>query len=354
MIRHTILVTGGAGFIGANFARHAVASERRVVVLDALTYAGNRANLADLASHPNHVFVEGSIADRALVGRLLAEYRPGAIVNFAAETHVDRSIDGPGAFVRTNVDGVFELLEAVRAHLSGPAGAIGGFRFVQVSTDEVYGSAADGAFAEDSRCAPSSPYAASKAAADHLVQAWHRTYGVPAIVTRCSNNYGPYQFPEKLIPLTIANALDEKAIPVYGDGMQVRDWLHVDDHCRALELVLDRGAPGESYNIGGGATCSNIETVTRLCRILDGLRPRARGRRHAALIAHVADRPGHDRRYALDCRKISKDLGWRPTVDFGRGLERTVQWYLANPEWWRDIRCSRYGGERLGLASAVM
>lgn len=342
----TLLVTGGAGFIGSEFVRRAVAAGARVVTLDALTYAGDRATLADVEDSAAHRFVHGSINDRALVAGLLAEHTPQAIVNFAAESHVDRSIDGPGAFIETNINGVFELLEATRAYCDD--GAPADFRFLHISTDEVYGSVEEGRSHEESPIAPNSPYAASKAAADHLVRSYHRTYGLPALVTRSSNNYGPYQFPEKLIPLMILNAVAGKPLPIYGDGKQVREWIHVADNCAAIEAVLTRGKPGEIYNIGAGAGLPNMEITRRLCAVLDELRPGPAA--CADLITHVADRPGHDRRYALDTGKIGRELGWQPAIRMADGLARTVRWYLDNETWWRRIQDGSYRGERLGLA----
>lgn len=340
-----ILVTGGAGFIGANFVHYMIGQGHRVVTLDALTYAGNRASLAPLDDNPAHTFVEGSIADRSTVDRLIEAHRPRAIVNFAAESHVDRSIDGPAAFVETNIVGAFTLLEAARAHIRDGDTA---FRFLHVSTDEVYGSIADGCFTEVSPYAPNSPYAASKAAADHLVRAYHRTYDLPAIVTNCSNNYGPFQFPEKLIPLIILNALDGRPLPVYGDGRQVRDWIHVADHCRAIAMVLDRGRPGETYLVGGGGEHENIEIVRKICTILDRLRPDPNGGSRTSLIEHVADRPGHDRRYAIDFGKLRRELNWRPEIGLDEGLGQTIRWYLDNRSWWEPLQ-GRYDGRRLGL-----
>lgn len=352
----TILVTGGAGFIGSNFVRQWLASFSaeeacRLVNLDKLTYAGNLDSLAGCLDDPRHVFVQGDIGDRPLVDRLLAEYRPRAVVNFAAESHVDRSIDGPEAFVQTNVVGTFRLLEAARKHWSGlPETERAAFRFLHVSTDEVYGSLGpEGRFTETTPCAPNSPYSASKAASDHFVRAYHHTYGLPTLITNCSNNYGPYQFPEKLIPLMILNALEGKPLPVYGDGRQVRDWLFVEDHCRAVRAVLARGIPGEVYNIGGDCERTNLEVVETLCEIVDRLRP---GLPHApcrSLITFVTDRPGHDRRYAIDASKIRQQLGWRPQEDFRSGLERTVRWYLENRPWIQRITSGKYRGERLGL-----
>jgi dTDP-glucose 4,6-dehydratase len=358
----TLLVTGGAGFIGSNFVHHVLAhTEHGVVVLDKLTYAGNPDNLIDLAEHPRYTFVRGDIGDRPTVASLLAEGRPTAVVNFAAETHVDRSIDSPVAFVETNVVGTFELLEAVRGYL-GSLGesARAAFRFLHVSTDEVYGSLGpDGSFSERSPYVPNSPYAASKAAADHLVRAWRVTYGLPALITNCSNNYGPYQFPEKLVPLMTLNALDGRPLPIYGDGGNVRDWLHVEDHCAGILLVLDRGRPGESYNIGGGAERTNLQVVEAICDALERLRPaasnpalRASGaaQRYGDLKEFVADRHGHDRRYAIDSAKVRRELGWRPRHDFASGLEATLRWYLEHRDWCRAAQArAGYSRERLGL-----
>jgi dTDP-glucose 4,6-dehydratase len=341
----TILVTGGAGFIGSNFVNDWLAqSDEPVVNLDALTYAGNLHNLDALRGDPRHVFVQGDIGDRTTVEPLLAQHRPRAVVNFAAESHVDRSIHGPGEFMRTNVLGTFGLLESVRAHWSaqdGPTKA--GFRFLHVSTDEVYGSLASGApaFTESHRYEPNSPYSASKAASDHLVRAWHHTYGLPVLTTNCSNNYGPYHFPEKLIPLIIVNALAGKPLPVYGDGMQVRDWLYVGDHCSAIRTVLEKGRIGETYNVGGWNEKPNLEIVKAICALLDELRPSADGP-HARLITHVQDRPGHDRRYAIDARKIERELGWRPAETFESGIRKTVQWYLDHADWVADVQSGGY------------
>ena len=340
-----ILVTGGAGFIGANFVLDWLqGSEEPVINLDALTYAGNRETLARLEGDARHLFVHGDICDRALVERLFAEYKPRAVVHFAAESHVDRSIHGPGAFVRTNVDGTFTLLEAARAHWSAlPAGEREAFRFLHVSTDEVYGSLGpnDPAFTETKAYEPNSPYSASKAASDHLVRAWHHTYGLPVLTTNCSNNYGPYQFPEKLIPLMIVNALAGKPLPIYGDGQNVRDWLYVGDHCSAIREVLARGRLGETYNVGGWNEMANLEIVHTLCALLDELRPSAAGS-HARLITYVKDRPGHDRRYAIDARKIERELGWRPAETFQSGIRKTVQWYLDNPAWIANVQSGAY------------
>ena len=339
-----ILVTGGAGFIGSNFVLDWIANEGEPVVnLDKLTYAGNMANLASLAGDARHVFVKGDIADAQLLQRLFAEHRPRAVVHFAAESHVDRSIHGPAAFVQTNVVGTFELLEAARAYWQGLAGdARAAFRFLHVSTDEVYGSLSetDPAFSETTAYSPNSPYSASKAASDHLVRAYRHTYGLPVLTTNCSNNYGPFQFPEKLIPLMIANALEGRALPVYGDGRQVRDWLYVKDHCEAIRLVLARGRVGEVYNIGGNAERRNIEVVNAICETLQALRPREGG--YKRLITSVADRPGHDRRYAIDASKIRSELGWSPRESFATGLAKTVGWYLDNAAWVAQVRSGEY------------
>jgi dTDP-glucose 4,6-dehydratase len=351
-VKPCLLVTGGAGFIGSNFVLRAVlAGGARVVNLDKLTYAGNLENLAPLDGNADHVFVHGDIGDRALVARLLAEHRPQAILNFAAESHVDRSIDSPADFVQTNLVGTFQLLEAALAHTATLATAERErFRFVHVSTDEVYGSLGpDGLFTEESRFSPNSPYAASKAGADHLVRAYHRTYGLPTITTNCSNNYGPLQFPEKLIPLTILNALEGRRLPLYGDGQHVRDWLFVIDHCDALRLVMERGRPGETYNIGGGAERTNEQVVTAICDLLDELSPRTEGS-YKQLVTFVADRPGHDRRYGIDCSKIRRELGWAPTHTFAEGLRETVAWYLAHRAWCDRITQGVYRRERLGLS----
>ena len=340
-----ILVTGGAGFIGGNFVLDWIAgSNEPVVNLDKLTYAGNLETLASLQGNPRHTFVQGDITDRALVDRLLAEHRPRAVVHFAAESHVDRSIHGPGAFMKTNIDGTFTLLEAARGYwgsLDEPAKA--GFLFVHVSTDEVYGSLGpqDPPFAETNAYEPNSPYSASKAASDHLVRAWHHTYGLPVLTTNCSNNYGPFHFPEKLIPLMIVNALAGKPLPVYGDGMQVRDWLYVKDHCSAIRAVLAGGRLGETYNVGGWNEKPNIEIVHTVCELLDELRPSAEGS-YKRLITHVKDRPGHDRRYAIDATKIHRELGWKPAETFETGIRKTVQWYLDNPEWVANVQSGAY------------
>ncbi len=341
-----ILVTGGAGFIGANFVLDwLAASAEPVVNLDKLTYAGNRDNLASLANDPRHVFVQGDIGDTALVARLLAEHQPRAVLNFAAESHVDRSIHGAGEFIQTNIVGTFHLLEAVRAHWNGlPAADQTAFRFLHVSTDEVYGSLAqdDPAFTEQHRYEPNSPYSASKAASDHLVRAWHHTHGLPVLTTNCSNNYGPFHFPEKLIPLMIVNALAGKPLPVYGDGQQVRDWLYVTDHCSAIRRVLEAGRLGETYNIGGWNEKTNLTIVHTICDLLDELQPRADGQSYRTQITHVQDRPGHDRRYAIDARKIERELGWRPAETFDTGIRKTVAWYLANADWVRSVQSGAY------------
>jgi dTDP-glucose 4,6-dehydratase len=348
-----VLVTGGAGFIGSNFVLDWLArSDEPVLNLDALTYAGNTENLQSLAGDGRHVFVHGDICDRALVDRLLATHRPRAIVHFAAESHVDRSIHGPAEFIRTNVEGTFTLLEAARAHWSALAAADReAFRFLHVSTDEVYGSLGkdDPAFRESDAYEPNSPYSASKAASDHLVRAWHHTYGLPVLTTNCSNNYGPFHFPEKLIPLMIVNALAGKPLPVYGDGQQVRDWLYVQDHCSAIREVLERGRLGETYNVGGWNEKPNLEIVHAVCALLDELSPHAEGP-YARLIRHVADRPGHDRRYAIDSSKLQRELGWKPSVEFETGIARTVDWYLANQPWVQRVLDGSYRMERLGQA----
>ena len=341
----TILVTGGAGFIGSNFVLDWLRqSDEPVVNLDALTYAGNLENLASLDGDARHVFVKGDICDRALVDALLAQHQPRALVHFAAESHVDRSITGPGAFMRTNVDGTFTLLEAARAYWGGLDGeAKAGFRFHHVSTDEVYGSlkADDPPFAETNPYEPNSPYSASKAASDHLVRAWHHTYGLPVVTTNCSNNYGPYHFPEKLIQLMIVNALAAKPLPVYGDGQQIRDWLYVTDHCSGIRAVLAGGKLGETYNIGGWNEQANIDIVKIVCALLDELRPDPAGK-YERLITYVKDRPGHDRRYAIDARKIELELGWRPAETFQTGIRKTVQWYLDHPEWVARVQSGAY------------
>ncbi len=348
----TWLVTGGAGFIGGNFVLRAVASGVKVVNLDALTYAGNLDTLASVQDNPLHVFVEGDIGDRALVARLLAEHRPDAVVNFAAESHVDRSIDGPAAFIQTNVVGTLGLLESVRDHWKELEGeARERFRFLHVSTDEVYGSLGDtGKFTESTPYAPNSPYSASKAASDHLVRAFHHTYGLPVLTTNCSNNYGPYHFPEKLIPLIIARALAGEPLPVYGDGKNVRDWLFVGDHCQAIRTVLEKGRVGETYNVGGNAEMQNIEVVHAICALLDERAPRADRKPRSSQITFVADRPGHDRRYAIDASKLRDELGWEPEYTFEQGITETVDWYLANQAWVKRVLDGSYRLERIGTA----
>lgn len=349
----TWFVTGGAGFIGGNFVLDAVARGIRIVNLDALTYAGNLDTLSAIAHDPLHRFVHGDIGDRALVAALLAEHRPDAIVNFAAESHVDRSIDGPAAFVQTNVVGTLNLLECARDHWKSLDGdARDAFRFLHVSTDEVYGSLGEaGQFTETTPYAPNSPYSASKAASDHLVRAFHHTYGLPTLTTNCSNNYGPYQFPEKLVPLMIARALAGDPLPVYGDGRNVRDWLYVGDHCSAIRAVLERGRVGEVYNVGGDAERENIAVVKTICALLDARRPLADGRTRESLIAFVTDRPGHDRRYAIDATKLKSELGWAPSVSFEAGIARTVDWYLAHQDWVRRVLDGSYRLERIGGAA---
>ncbi len=338
-----ILVTGGAGFIGANFILDWLAAEREPVVnLDKLTYAGNPANLASVASDPRYVFVRGDIGDRALVAQLLARHRPRAIINFAAESHVDRSIRGPAAFIDSNVVATFALIDTVKEWWLGEdAAARGSFRFLHVSTDEVYGSLASGdpAFSESTAYAPNSPYSASKAASDHLVRAYHHTFGLPTLTTNCSNNYGPRQFPEKLIPLMIVNAVAGKPLPVYGDGQNVRDWLYVGDHCAAVRAVLARGRVGETYNIGGNAEMKNLDVVRTICELLSELAP---GRDYAKQITFVADRPGHDRRYAIDATKIRREIGWQPGETFASGMRRTLAWYFDNPQWLADVTSGEY------------
>jgi dTDP-glucose 4,6-dehydratase len=342
----SILVTGGAGFIGSNFVLDWLnQSDEPVINLDKLTYAGNLENLASLQGDARHIFISGDIGDATLVSSLLAEHKPRAIINFAAESHVDRSIHGPEDFIQTNIVGTFHLLESVRAYWNGLEGtAKTGFRFLHVSTDEVYGSLAkdDPAFTEGNRYEPNSPYSASKAASDHLVRAYHHTYGLPVLTTNCSNNYGPYHFPEKLIPLMIVNALAGKPLPVYGDGQQIRDWLYVKDHCSAIRRVLEAGKVGEIYNIGGWNEKPNLEIVHTVCALLDELRPKANGASYSTQISYVKDRPGHDRRYAIDASKIERELGWKPAETFDTGIRKTVQWYLANPEWVAHVQSGAY------------
>ena len=355
-----ILVTGGAGFIGGNSVLDWVAgSNEPVINLDKLTYAGNLETLVSLRGNPRHIFVQGDIGDRVLIARLLTEHKPRAVINFAAESHVDRSIHGPDEFIQSNIVGTYKLLEAVRSYWSGlpdsgiqnceaiasrPGPTKTGFRFLHVSTDEVYGSLSKDApaFAENNRYEPNSPYSASKAASDHLVRAWHHTYGLPVLTTNCSNNYGPYHFPEKLIPLMIVNALTGKPLPVYGDGMQIRDWLYVKDHCSAIRRVLDAGRLGETYNVGGWNEKPNIDIVMAVCALLDELRPRADGCSYTTQIIYVTDRPGHDRRYAIDARKLERELGWKPAENFATGIRKTVQWYLDNPQWVANVQSGEY------------
>jgi dTDP-glucose 4,6-dehydratase len=340
-----VFVTGAAGFIGANFIVDWLALRSDPVLnLDKLTYAGNLENLASLAGKPSHLFVHGDIGDRPLIASLLRDYRPAAIVNFAAESHVDRSIHGPGEFITTNVVGTFALLQEVLDYWREVLHEDPSFHFLHVSTDEVYGSLGptDPAFTESTPYAPNSPYSASKAASDHLVRAWHHTYGLPTLTTNCSNNYGPYQFPEKLIPLMIHNALAGNPLPVYGDGQNVRDWLYVGDHCDAIRLVLEKGRPGETYNIGGRCEMKNIDVIHTVCDVLDELRPHTGGGSYRDLITFVKDRPGHDRRYAVDCSKIERELGWRPKATFDSGIRKTVQWYLDNQTWVQHVVLGEY------------
>jgi dTDP-glucose 4,6-dehydratase len=349
----TWLVTGGAGFIGSNFVSQCLAEEEhlRIINVDKLTYAGNHESLTAVTGNPNHLFVHGDIGNQDLINELLSKYRPCAIVNFAAESHVDRSIDGPAEFIQTNLVGTFRLLEAARFYLHGlNADNRWRFRFLHVSTDEVYGSlGATGRFTEEDPYRPTSPYSASKAASDHLVRAWNHTYGLPVLITNCSNNYGPYQFPEKLFPLMILKALAGEPLPVYGDGQNVRDWLYVEDHCRGIRAVLRRGRPGETYNIGGHSEKTNLEVVRAICSLLDELVPASPAVPHASLITFVQDRPGHDRRYAIDPTKIERELGWAAKETFETGLRKTILWYLGNQQWWRRVLDGSYRGERLGV-----
>jgi len=346
----TLLITGGAGFIGSNLVHHALAhTSHRLVIVDKLTYAGSLLNLEQPLTDPRVAFVKADIADRDAMTRVFAEHRPDAVLNLAAETHVDRSIDGPRPFVDTNIVGTFVLLEAARAYVPSLAPAAReAFRFLHVSTDEVYGTlGADGRFSEETPYAPNSPYAASKAGADHLVRAYFHTYGLPTLITNCSNNYGPYQFPEKLMPLMILNAIDGRPLPIYGDGGNVRDWLHVEDHCAGLLLAVERGRAGEKYNIGGGNERTNLAIVDRICELVDELRPAAESRKR--LKTFVADRPGHDRRYAIDAAKIRRELGWTPRYTFETGLRETVRWYLEHRDWCEQVQAGRYDRGRLGL-----
>jgi dTDP-glucose 4,6-dehydratase len=351
----TYFITGGAGFIGSNFVLNLLnAGKTKVINYDKLTYAGNLETLAPVNDNPNHIFVQGDICDREKVRGLLDQHQPTAIIHFAAESHVDRSIDDPGEFIQTNIVGTYELLQAARAYWKNLDGsAHDAFRFLHVSTDEVYGSLGEtGFFTESTAYAPNSPYAASKAASDHLVRAFHKTYGLPLLTTNCSNNYGPYQFPEQLLPLMISNALAGKPLPVYGDGQQVRDWLYVEDHCEAILTVLQKGASGEMYNIGGNNEKANLDVVQTLCSLLDEMVPDSPHLPHKSLIKFVEDRPGHDRRYAIDASKIHDDLGWTPNETFATGLRKTVSWYLENREWVERVMSGAYRGQRLGLATA--
>lgn len=342
----SIIVTGGAGFIGGNFVLDwCAAHDEAVINLDKLTYAGNLDTLKSLSNNPKHIFVQGDIGDKALLSKLLKEHKPRAVINFAAESHVDRSIHGPSDFIETNIVGTFNLLESVRAYWAElPEAEKSSFRFLHVSTDEVYGtlSPTDAPFAETNRYEPNSPYSASKAASDHLVRAWHHTYGLPVLTTNCSNNYGPYHFPEKLIPLVILNALAGKPLPIYGDGQQVRDWLYVKDHCSAIRRVLEAGQLGETYNVGGWNEKANLDVVKTICGLLDELRPRTDGKTYAEQITYVTDRPGHDRRYAIDARKLERELGWKPAETFETGIRKTVEWYLNNPEWVNNVTSGSY------------
>jgi dTDP-glucose 4,6-dehydratase len=346
-----VLVTGGAGFIGSAVCRHFVAERNATVLnIDKLTYAANLASLQPLDNHPGYTFRRADICDRPAIRELLADFMPDAVLHLAAETHVDRSIDGPGEFIKTNVDGTFALLEAARGYWEKlPPTRAKTFRFHHVSTDEVFGAlGARGKFSETSRYKPNSPYAASKAASDHLVRAWHETYGLPVLLSNCSNNYGPYHFPEKLIPLAILKALHGEPVPVYGKGENVRDWLYVEDHARALYAILTEGKPGASYNVGGDGERKNIEVVTQICALLDEMLPQSPHRPHARLITFVTDRPGHDQRYAIDAEKLHRDLGWQSRESFDSGLRKTVRWYLDNRAWWESIWYGRYPGTRLG------
>ncbi len=355
MANSTILVTGGAGFIGSNFVYLQRGKDsHRIINLDKLTYAGNLITLDEVKSDPQHIFVEGDIGDRQLVDKLLNLYQPEAIVNFAAETHVDRSIDSPASFIETNVTGTFNLLESARQYWRGlDNSAQEKFRFLHISTDEVFGSLSptDPAFSETTPYSPNSPYSASKASSDHLVRAYFHTYDLPTLITNCSNNYGPYQFPEKLIPLIISNAINGKPLPIYGDGQNVRDWLYVEDHCLAIELVLKSGKPGETYNVGGAAERTNLWLVNKLCEILDQLLPNSGNTPHSQLINYVIDRPGHDRRYAINFTKLQTELGWQPIENIESGLQKTVQWYLDNPEWCQAVTENKYDRERLGVGN---
>ncbi|WP_310415719.1 dTDP-glucose 4,6-dehydratase [Chamaesiphon sp. OTE_8_metabat_110] len=355
MSKNYILVTGGAGFIGSNYVSLILnSSDVSVINLDKLTYAGNLATIEQFADNDRHIFVQGDIGDRQLIDKLLTEYQPQAIVNFAAETHVDRSIDGPASFIETNINGTFNLLECARQYWKALADtAQAKFRFLHISTDEVFGSltADEPAFTELTPYTPNSPYSASKASSDHLVRSYFHTYGLPTLITNCSNNYGPYQFPEKLIPLTILNALAGKPLPIYGDGQNVRDWLYVEDHCLAIALVLNKGTIGETYNVGGNAERDNLWLVKQLCAILDELLPTSPNCPHHQLIEFVKDRPGHDRRYAIDFTKLHQQLGWEPQQDISSGLRRTVQWYIDNQAWCQTVTANKYQQQRLGVTA---
>src|SRR5580698_3310968 len=351
-----VLVTGGAGFIGSAVCRLFVAELQATVLnVDKLTYAANLASLRPIENHPNYRFEQADICDRAAIGRLITEFMPDAVLHLAAESHVDRSIDGPGEFIRTNIDGTYAMLEAALDYWRGLARTRAkAFRFHHVSTDEVFGAlGARGKFSETSRYKPNSPYSASKAASDHLVRAWHETYGLPVLLSNCSNNYGPYHFPEKLIPLAILKALHGEEVPVYGKGLNVRDWLYVEDHARALYAILTEGRPGASYNVGGDGERTNIAVVTRICALLDEMLPQSPHRPHARLLTFVADRPAHDRRYAMDAAKLRRDLGWQPQESFDSGLRKTVRWYLDNRWWWEPIWYGRYSGTRLGATQGA-
>ncbi len=346
----TLLVTGGAGFIGSNFVHMALAAGKKVINIDKLTYAGNLESLQSIADHPNYKFVMGDIADTVVVEQLLSTYRPDAVINFAAESHVDRSIDGPAEFIQTNIVGTFQLLDVTRKYWNSlSCEEKASFRFLHISTDEVFGSLdTEGYFTERTAYAPNSPYSASKASSDHLVRAYHHTYGLPVLTTNCSNNYGPYQFPEKLIPLMILNALAGKTLPIYGDGLNIRDWLYVEDHCRAILTVLDKGIIGETYNVGGHNEKTNLEIVYGICDLLDNEQPRSDGKSYREQITFVGDRPGHDRRYAIDNSKITKEVGWIPAETFESGIKKTIKWYLDNPTWCQRVCDGSYRGERLG------
>ena len=346
-MKRKILVTGGSGFIGSNFIMQQIAVKNMILNLDKLTYAGNHENLKSIQNNNNYQFFHGDICDKNTLNRIISEFKPDALINFAAESHVDRSIDNPINFVETNVLGTAVLLEQALNYWKEKNN---NFRLIHISTDEVYGSVDEiGSFTEHSRYNPSSPYSASKASSDHLVRAWHKTYDLPIIITNCSNNYGPYQFPEKLIPLIISNCLDEKPLPLYGDGSNIRDWLYVKDHCNALSTILNKGKIGETYNIGGDNEIKNLDIVKTICKILDKLRPREKNISYSKLITFVSDRPGHDHRYSIDSTKIRAELGWFPKENFDTGIEKTINWYLKNEKWWRNIQNSTYSQERLGL-----